>query len=298
MTLRTRVYVDGYNLYYGCLRKTAHKWLDIRSLAAQILTTIRLDVDGMPTTFDLDILAVKYFTAPILTNFARHEDSVPSQVAYHNALLGHLGSSVSLIKGSYAAEPARAHRHIKGKRPQDCELVDIWRLVEKQSDVALALHAYSDALRAEVDHVVFVTNDTDMVPCLDLIRAHTAAKIGLIVPTREKIRSVNRGLSDRADWVRSHVRDDELALCQMPPMVRFDGRVVHKPVSWYPRPDLLDPLLKEAIRVKRSRGAAWKWMYTPCAYLNGQRPIDMAQTDAGSSTLQTYMTSYAKDFDL
>ena len=153
MTLRTRVYVDGYNLYYGCLRKTAHKWLDIRALAAQILTTIRLDVDGMPTTFDLDILAVKYFTAPILTNFARHEDSVPSQVAYHDALLGHLGSSASLIRGSYAAEPARAHRHIKGRRPQDCELVDIWRLVEKQSDVALALHAYSDALRAEVDHV-------------------------------------------------------------------------------------------------------------------------------------------------
>jgi 6-hydroxy-3-succinoylpyridine 3-monooxygenase len=44
MTLRTRVYVDGYNLYYGCVRKTAYKWLDIRALAAQILATIRHDV--------------------------------------------------------------------------------------------------------------------------------------------------------------------------------------------------------------------------------------------------------------
>jgi 6-hydroxy-3-succinoylpyridine 3-monooxygenase len=81
MTLRTRVYVDGYNLYYGCVRKTAYKWLDICALAAQILATIRLDVDGAPATFDLDPLAIKYFTAAILKNFARHEDSVPSQGA-------------------------------------------------------------------------------------------------------------------------------------------------------------------------------------------------------------------------
>ena len=26
--LRTRLYVDGYNLYYGCLKNTADKWLD------------------------------------------------------------------------------------------------------------------------------------------------------------------------------------------------------------------------------------------------------------------------------
>ena len=25
---RTRVYVDGYNLYYGCLKGSPHKWLD------------------------------------------------------------------------------------------------------------------------------------------------------------------------------------------------------------------------------------------------------------------------------
>ena len=30
--LRTRVYIDGYNLYYGCLRNSADKWLDVRSL--------------------------------------------------------------------------------------------------------------------------------------------------------------------------------------------------------------------------------------------------------------------------
>ena len=39
--LRTRVYIDGYNLYYGCLRKTAFKWLDVLALfEAHILPSI------------------------------------------------------------------------------------------------------------------------------------------------------------------------------------------------------------------------------------------------------------------
>ncbi|MGO6733418.1 6-hydroxy-3-succinoylpyridine hydroxylase, partial [Rhizobium ruizarguesonis] len=39
--LRTRVYIDGYNLYYGCLRKTAFKWLDVLTLfETQILPSI------------------------------------------------------------------------------------------------------------------------------------------------------------------------------------------------------------------------------------------------------------------
>lgn len=30
--LRTRIYIDGYNFYYGCLRGTPYKWLDLLPL--------------------------------------------------------------------------------------------------------------------------------------------------------------------------------------------------------------------------------------------------------------------------
>jgi len=30
--LRTRIHVDGYNLYYGCLKSTPYKWLDLMAL--------------------------------------------------------------------------------------------------------------------------------------------------------------------------------------------------------------------------------------------------------------------------
>jgi hypothetical protein len=35
--MQTNVYVDGFNLYYGALKRTAYKWLDIRGLCALVL---------------------------------------------------------------------------------------------------------------------------------------------------------------------------------------------------------------------------------------------------------------------
>ena len=35
--VRTRVYVDGFNLYYGALKGTPFKWLDPVRLAAHLL---------------------------------------------------------------------------------------------------------------------------------------------------------------------------------------------------------------------------------------------------------------------
>ncbi len=249
-TLRTRVYVDGYNIYYGCLRKTHHKWLDMKALFERILAQTVLDVGGQPANFELEPLAIKYFTASILKNFARSQDSVACQEQYHNALRGHLGDSLEIITGYYSANPARAHRYEHGKPPADCEILEVWKLEEKQSDLALALHAYADAIKGEVDQVVIVTNDTDVAPSLELIRADTQVSVGLIVPTRYSERPPNHDLSKLANWTRTHILSEELSASQMPNMVRHGTRPVQKPISWYPRPDLLEPVLREAIRVK------------------------------------------------
>ncbi|HHT9772358.1 TPA: NYN domain-containing protein, partial [Legionella pneumophila] len=29
---RTTIYIDGFNLYYGCLKRTSYKWLDLKAL--------------------------------------------------------------------------------------------------------------------------------------------------------------------------------------------------------------------------------------------------------------------------
>lgn len=49
--MRTNVYVDGFNLYYGALKSTAFKWLNLVELAKQLVPSANV------------IQKVKYFTA-------------------------------------------------------------------------------------------------------------------------------------------------------------------------------------------------------------------------------------------
>ena len=51
--MRTFVYVDGFNLYYGALKGTAFKWLDPVALLKRILQPHH------------DIVKLKYFTARV-----------------------------------------------------------------------------------------------------------------------------------------------------------------------------------------------------------------------------------------
>ena len=53
--MKAIVYIDGYNLYYGLLKGTPYKWLDLWALARALLKE------------DIELLAVKYFTAPVKT---------------------------------------------------------------------------------------------------------------------------------------------------------------------------------------------------------------------------------------
>ncbi len=296
--LRTRVYIDGYNLYYGCLRNSTDKWLDVRALIERILPSILFEQNGEPVRFSLQAPAVKYFTAPILAAFAKSDDSVACQYHYHTALCAHLGDALEMIKGYHDAKPARAHVWEEGKAARECKMIEIWKLEEKQSDVAFALSAFSDAIRNEVDQVIAVTNDSDFAPAMKMIRQHTQAVVGLIAPARQKTRNVNAALQKHAHWTRTHILDEEFSQSQLPPVIRLKNKVVHKPLSWYPRPDLLIPIYEEAKRVKRSEGAARKWLNQPCAHLGGRIPITMCESTEQAAELRNYMEQYAKEFGI
>lgn len=51
--LRIHAYIDGFNLYYGALKGTPHKWLDLKALAVQLL----------PAHHTIE--RIKYFTARV-----------------------------------------------------------------------------------------------------------------------------------------------------------------------------------------------------------------------------------------
>ena len=296
--LRTRVYIDGYNLYYGCLKNSQDKWLDVRALSERILSNIPFEQNGQRVRFVFQTPAVKYFTAPILTSFAKSDESVACQSHYHTALRAYLNDEVEIIKGYHDAKPARARVWEEGKAARECRMIDIWKLEEKQSDVALALNAFSDAIRNEVDQVVAVTNDSDFAPAMRMIRQHTEAIVGLITPARYQRGKVNSELEKHAHWTRTHILDQEFALSHLPPLIRLKSKVVYKPWSWYPRPDLLIPIYEEARRVRRSEGAARKWLNQPCAYLGGRIPIMMCESTEEAGELRRYMDQYAQEFGI
>lgn len=63
MTGTTAVYVDGYNFYYGRIRGTSYKWVDIVTLFE------RLVHEQTPTS---QMTLVRYFSAFCLARFSTH----------------------------------------------------------------------------------------------------------------------------------------------------------------------------------------------------------------------------------
>jgi len=51
--MRVGVYIDGFNLYYGCLQKSPNKWLDLEKFADSLLV------------HDERLEILKYFTARV-----------------------------------------------------------------------------------------------------------------------------------------------------------------------------------------------------------------------------------------
>jgi len=50
--MKTYVYIDAFNLYYGCVKHTPYKWLDLSKLCAILLPQHRIE-------------RIKYFTARV-----------------------------------------------------------------------------------------------------------------------------------------------------------------------------------------------------------------------------------------
>ncbi len=289
--LRTRVYIDGYNLYFGCLKGTRYKWLDPLTLFKQHIIPSSM-APGLTSV--LLPLSIKYFTARIVESAAKAVDSVSCQARYNTALRKLYPGQIELIEGYYSVTKQQARIVDGDKWPRNCEEILVWKLEEKQSDVNLALQTYHDAISGNVDQVIIVTNDTDIAPALKLIRAHTDVIIGLVIPTRPSMRKANTELADQAHWVRNQIAEYELANSQLPRVIPGRKPTV-KPLSWYARPDLLEKVLDAAVPILGTSGKVFKWMEDDNPYLDGQAPINLIDTDERAAKVLAYIAKYVAD---
>nr|WP_315207594.1 NYN domain-containing protein [uncultured Albidiferax sp.] len=227
---KTILYIDGYNLYYARLKGSPYKWLDVVALFRdQIL---------YPQDPGAEVVAVKFFTAPVKASYARHgQASEHAQHQYHRALSARYPGLIHIIQGFHVFEPASLPTYAEGAAPSKAMTTRVWMIEEKQTDVNIALEAYRDAVQGCCDQLVLCSNDSDLEPALQRIRGDVpTATIGLVMPLREPQREdravSNKRLTRQAHWIRHYIRDDELALSQLPLVVPTAKKPARKPSHW------------------------------------------------------------------
>ena len=159
--MRRAIYVDGFNLYYGCLKGTQYKWLDLNVLFSNILADHHI------------IETIQYFTAPVSPT--AHDPGQPQrQKAYLTALqtIPHLGLRYDM----YSSHAVR----MQNANPPP-NTVEVIKTEEKGSDVNLAVSLLNDAWKDVFDCAVVVSNDSDLAGAMRLVKKQFPQKrIGLI----------------------------------------------------------------------------------------------------------------------
>jgi len=204
------VYVDGFNLYYGCLKGTSHKWLDLDLLFRTLLP-------------QHEIKRIRYFTARI-SGRPDKPDSPTRQDAYLRALK--TLPNVTIHLGKFLQSPVRMPL-AKPKRGQ--KTVEVLRTEEKGSDVNLATYLLIDAFRRDSDIAVVVSNDSDLCEPIRIVAREFKVPVGLVIPHNR----TSYALSNLQPAFIKKIRPGPLSISQFPATVTDTrGRKISKPATW------------------------------------------------------------------
>lgn len=213
--MRTSIYVDGFNLYYGLLKGTRYKWLDLLALFTDVLLPIH------------KITAINYYTAKVS---ARDDPNLPlRQQVYLNALAKHI-KCIKIVEGHFKETEVR----MKLVTPirtfaQTHQFAKVLKTEEKGSDVNLALHMVHHAWQKKYDCAVVVSNDSDLSEALRIVKTELHKRVILLVPGDATVRPAVSQLKRYATKV-IHLTPAHAAGAQLPNPI--PGTTIHKPTGW------------------------------------------------------------------
>ena len=224
--MKTIVYVDGWNLYYGLLRKSPHKWLDLFALFQHHVLAA-----------DADVVEVRYYTAPLLARICDDPASPYRQSIYLQALKKMPPKRVSIILG--ALELSTSHLRLVYPPPDGATTALVYKMTEKKSDVNLASDLITGAFLGQYEQAVVCTNDSDLAPAMAAVRRHCPqVRLGLVAPILgSDHRRAGRDLVQQAHWCKL-LSVKYLALAQLPTKIPHTS--LYQPQLWRPRVDIED----------------------------------------------------------
>ena len=208
--MRTSIYVDGFNLYYGAVKGTAWKWLDLKSLFAKLLQPHHR------------ITEIKYFTARV--SGQRDPQQPIRQQTYWRALQT-MTPELTVYQGTFLTHPVTWPLAVPIAGQTHAKVL---KTEEKGSDVNLAVHLLNDAWLDRYDCAVVVSNDSDLAESMRLIREHHPSKLlGLVFPRHHGHPSAQ--LVKHASFVKK-LGPHLLAANQLPEAI--PGTNLRKPTTW------------------------------------------------------------------
>lgn len=232
--MRVSVYVDGFNLYGVRLKRQPHlKWLNLKALVTQFLQPHHT------------LIKIHYYTARVS---GKLDVAAPArQQAYLTALesLGlvdiHYGNFLFSEKWAYVIRPpvTKPDGYVWNTPLPD--LVWTAKTEEKGSDVNLASHLIRDGFKDLYDLAIVITNDTDLVEPMRIVRWELEKNVLLLTPVppdgpinpktgRRPVAS--RSLVNVANTTL-YIHNKHLRLAQFDEYHPLpNGRVLRRPLTW------------------------------------------------------------------
>jgi hypothetical protein len=206
--VKTNVYVDGFNLYYGAVKKTPYKWLNIRLMCEL----------AFPKN---DIAEIHYCTA-IVKDAPWDPEQSTRQQTFIRALES---TGIQVHYGSFMSTTVLMPR---AKRlPGQGRFVRVIKTEEKGSDVALGALLVAHGYQKRYEAAIVLSNDSDLVLPIRIVREELGLPVGLLNP--HKRFSVE--LSNAASF-RRRIRTGLLQAAQFPKTVFDDQGAITKPDRW------------------------------------------------------------------
>jgi uncharacterized LabA/DUF88 family protein len=213
-TMRTNFYIDAFNLYYGCLKNTAHKWLNLEDFCRRSFPPPRNQLNR-----------IRYFTA--LVKARPHDPQQPiRQQTYLRAI--QTLPMVSIHYGTYLESQVRMRLVTPPAGGPATALV--YKSEEKGSDVNIATYLLLDAFENDYEVAVVVSNDSDLAEPISLVRKRLNKKVLVLMPcSGGRRQSVElKKVATKAVTVDPAI----LATSQFPPQLPDAHGMIHKPASW------------------------------------------------------------------
>jgi uncharacterized LabA/DUF88 family protein len=204
--MKTNIYIDGFNLYYGCVKGTPYKWLDVAKMCRLLLPKD-------------NIHRIKYFTA-LVTPRPKDPDQPLRQKAFLRAL--RTIPNLEIILGTFLS-----HEVTMPRSPIGSGFVKVIKTEEKGSDVNLATHLLLDGFRNDYELAIVVSNDSDLLLPIRVVTEQFGKPVGLLNPQRDP----SVALIPHVLFVKN-IRQNVLKNSQFPPVLTDKHGKFSKPADW------------------------------------------------------------------